>query len=451
MTDAIPEEIITTPAQLKGLVDHLRAIGRFAFDTEFVSEETFEPVLCLIQVATRERLAVIDPLAVRDVSPFWDVVLDPAVEVVMHAAGEDLRICLIRTRALPRRVFDVQIAAGLAGLNYPLSLVNLVGQVLGISLAGSETRTDWRHRPLSAAQLNYALDDVRHLLDLADHFIGRLAQLSRTAWAEAEIADFIESIAQRADEDRWRRLPGLHQLSRRSLEMARRLAEWREDEARRQNRPLRQVVRDDLLVAIAKRQPRNSPRPRSPARLQPPGALEPQPRDPGDPRPGPGGPGSRASRAARAARRAPGPLHGDQPALGGPGAVLRAKPARRLAGGQRRRSQAPGPLAPGRPRRFAPPGPPAGLARRALRPALARRARRQTGPARRRPRERVPRRTRTAQAETAANRMEHETNRELFHQLLWRLGSVDGGRADQARPASITSSWRCGATTSAAW
>jgi ribonuclease D len=256
MAGTIPEEIITTPAQLKGLVEHLRAIGRFAFDTEFVSEDTFEPVLCLIQVATRERLAVIDPLAVRDVRPFWDVVLDPAIEVVMHAAGEDLRICHIRTQALPQRVFDVQMAAGLAGLSYPLSLVNLVGQVLGVSLAGSETRTDWRHRPLSAAQLNYALDDVRHLLELADHFTGRLAELNRTAWAEAEMTDFIESIAQRADEDRWRRLPGLHQLSRRSLEMARRLGEWREDEARRQNRPLRQVVRDDLLVAIAKRQPR---------------------------------------------------------------------------------------------------------------------------------------------------------------------------------------------------
>jgi ribonuclease D len=256
MAGTIPEEIITTPAQLKGLLEHLQAIGRFAFDTEFVSEDTFEPVLCLIQVATRERLAVIDPLAVHDVRPFWDVVLDPAIEVVMHAAGEDLRICHIRTQALPQRVFDVQMAAGLAGLSYPLSLVNLVGQVLGISLAGSETRTDWRHRPLSTAQLNYALDDVRHLLELADHFTGRLAELNRTAWAEAEMADFIESIAQRADEDRWRRLPGLHQLSRRSLEMARRLSEWREDEARRQNRPLRQVVRDDLLVAIAKRQPR---------------------------------------------------------------------------------------------------------------------------------------------------------------------------------------------------
>jgi ribonuclease D len=256
-TEATPEAMITTPDLLNELVDHLRTSGRFAFDTEFVSEDTFEPVLCLIQVATRERLAVIDPLAVRDVSPFWDVVHDPSVQIVMHAAGEDLRICLLRTGALPRRVFDVQLAAGLVGLSYPLSLVNLLGQVLGISLASSETRTDWRQRPLSSAQLHYALDDVRYLLDLADHLIDRLNQLSRTAWADAEFDDFLLSIAQRADEDRWRKLPGLHQLNRRGLETAQRLADWRENEARRQNRPLRQVMRDDLLVAIAKRQPRN--------------------------------------------------------------------------------------------------------------------------------------------------------------------------------------------------
>jgi len=257
MADVTGKAIITTPAQLEELVDHLRASGRFALDTEFVSEDTFEPVLCLIQLATRERLAVIDPLAIRDLSPFWDVVHDPSVQVVMHAAGEDLRICLLRTGSLPRRVFDVQMAAGLTGLNYPLSLVNLVGQVLGISLAGSETRTDWRDRPLSAAQLHYALDDVRYLLDVADHFAGRLTQLERTAWAEAEFDAFIESIARRAADDRWRRLPGLHLLGRRSLEMARRLSAWREGEARRQNRPMRQVLRDDLLVGIAKRQPTN--------------------------------------------------------------------------------------------------------------------------------------------------------------------------------------------------
>src|SRR4051812_183427 len=249
------ESLIATPGQLRELIGHVREAGRFGFDTEFVSEDTFEPVLCLIQVATRERLAAVDPQAVGDLTPFWELVHDPAVEVVMHAAGEDMRICLLRTGAVPRRVFDVQIAAGLVGYSYPLSLTNLVSQVLKINLPGSETRTDWRRRPLSPAQVRYALDDVRHLLDVADHLKGELARLGRTEWAEAEFADFLDDIENRADEERWRRLPGLHQLNRRSLEMARGLYEWREDEARRQNRPMRQGLRDDLLVAIAKRQP----------------------------------------------------------------------------------------------------------------------------------------------------------------------------------------------------
>ena len=145
--------LVTSTAQLHALMDHVRAAGRFAFDTEFVSEETFEPVLCLIQVATRDRLALVDPLAVRDLDPFWDVVCDPSLEVVMHAAGEDLRICRIKTGPPAAHVFDVQIAAGLVGFSYPLSLGNLVSQVLGVSLAGGETRTDWRRRPLSTAQV----------------------------------------------------------------------------------------------------------------------------------------------------------------------------------------------------------------------------------------------------------------------------------------------------------
>jgi ribonuclease D len=257
MADAAVAATIRSAAQLDRFVEHIRACGRFAFDTEFVSEETFEPVLCLIQVATREQTAVIDPLEVRDLSAFWAVVTDPSIEVVMHAAGEDLRICLLRTGALPGRVFDVQVAAGLVGFSYPLSLGNLVGQVLGISLAGSETRTDWRRRPLSAAQFEYALDDVRHLLAVADALGKRLAQLGRADWADAEFRALVAAIAARADVDRWRRLPNLSQLGRRGLEAARQLAAWREDEARSQNRPLRYVMRDDLLVAIAKRQPKN--------------------------------------------------------------------------------------------------------------------------------------------------------------------------------------------------
>jgi ribonuclease D len=257
MAPGTAAEIITTPGQLARLVEHLRESGRFALDTEFVSEDTFEPILCLLQLATRDRLAVIDPLAVSDLSPLWALVNDPSIEVVMHAAGEDLRICHLKTGSLPRRVFDVQIAAGLVGLSYPLSLVNLVYHVLAKSLSGSETRTDWRLRPLSGAQLEYALDDVRYLLEVADHFSVRLRQLFRTDWVEQEFAELVHSVAARASDDRWRRLPGLSHLSRRCLEMVRRLADWREDEARRVNRPMRHVLRDDLLVAIAKRQPKN--------------------------------------------------------------------------------------------------------------------------------------------------------------------------------------------------
>jgi ribonuclease D len=247
--------LISTSLQLKELIDHLRAAGRFGFDTEFVSEDTFEPVLCLIQVATEQRLAAIDCHAVRELARFWELVHDPTLEVVMHAAGEDMRICLLHTGGVPRRIFDVQIAAALTGYSYPLSLANLAAQVLRISLSSNETRTDWRRRPLTSAQLRYALDDVRYLLKIADHLETELTKLGRSDWAEAEFAAFLAESLNRADQERWRRLPGLHQLSRHGLEAVRRMAQWREDEARRQDRPLRQIMRDDLLVAIARRQP----------------------------------------------------------------------------------------------------------------------------------------------------------------------------------------------------
>jgi ribonuclease D len=255
MADPADVPLIDSSTGLAELVAHLRGAGRFAFDTEFVSEETFEPVLCLVQVATRDRLAVIDPLAIRDLSLFWELVIDPGVEVIMHAASEDLRICRFQTGKVPSRVYDVQIAAGFVGFGYPLSLGNLVAQALRVSMAGGETRTDWRRRPLSAPQLRYALDDVRYLLDLADFLAAQLAALGRAEWAETEFSQFVAAIQNRVEEDRWRRLSGLHQLNRRGLEIARRLAEWRHEEARRANRPLRQLLRDDLLVAIAKRQP----------------------------------------------------------------------------------------------------------------------------------------------------------------------------------------------------
>jgi ribonuclease D len=255
MADPRTSISVTTSSRLDDLAQHLRDSGRFAFDTEFVSEDSFDPELGLIQVATLQQLALVDPLSVRPLNSFWDVLLDSGVEVVMHAAKEDLRICRAATGRLPQRLVDVQIAAGLLGLGYPSALGVLTQRCLGVSLAGSETRTDWMRRPLSPAQVRYALDDVRHLLELADFLQGELARLGRLEWAEAEYQRLLGEVDSLDDGNRWRRLPGLHQLNRRGLEAARGLWEWRREEARRANRPLRQVMRDDLLVGIAKRLP----------------------------------------------------------------------------------------------------------------------------------------------------------------------------------------------------
>lgn len=248
---------VSNPAALSALVEHLRERGHFSFDTEFVSEDTFEPELCLLQVATDERLTGIDPQAVSDLTPFWDVFLDPEVEVIMHAAGEDLRIARQQTGRVPEWVYDVQVAAAFVGLGYSLSLANLVGQVLGVSLVGGETRTDWRKRPLSQAQWDYALEDVRYLHDVADELEKRLVKMGRWDWFREEMREILDDIRQQDASGRWRRLPGLNSLSRRGLEIARRLFHWRLEDARASNRPLRQMMRDDLLVAIAKRSPKN--------------------------------------------------------------------------------------------------------------------------------------------------------------------------------------------------
>ena len=255
MADTRQTISIASQSGLNDLADHLHRCKRFAFDTEFVSEDTYQPDLGLIQVATSERLVIIDPIAVPDLSPFWEAVTNPDLEVVMHAAGEDLRICHLQTGRLPTRVVDVQVAAGLVGFGYPGSLTSLLAQVLRVTVSGGETRTDWRKRPLSSGQLRYALDDVRYLLELADTIEERLDQLGRRAWAEEEYVELLNTIAARDDAERWRRLPGLGPLNRRSLEMARLLWDWRRLEARRVNRPVRQVMRDDILIAIARKQP----------------------------------------------------------------------------------------------------------------------------------------------------------------------------------------------------
>jgi ribonuclease D len=255
-----PEQLITQPQDLAACCAHLAERRRFGLDTEFVGEETYHPRLCLVQVATDDGLFLIDPLSAGPLDAFWKLVVDPANLVIVHAGREEVRLCHLWSGAVPGNLFDLQIAAGLAGLPYPLGHGNLVAQVLGVHLRKGETLTEWRNRPLTREQIRYAFDDVRYLLPAWERLSEKLDALGRLPWAREEFARLKllatpDEPAELLAGDKWRKLRGLGSLDRRRLAVVRELYAWREAEAARVNRPPRTVVRDDLLVEIARRGP----------------------------------------------------------------------------------------------------------------------------------------------------------------------------------------------------
>ncbi len=259
-TSGLKEHVITQPEELTACCAHLATCRHFGFDTEFVGEETYHPRLCLIQVATDEALYLIDPLSVGPLDAFWDVVTDPANLVVVHAGREEVRLCHLWSGRTPGNLFDLQIAAGLTGLAYPLGHGNLVNQVLRVHLSKGETLTEWRTRPLTRAQIRYAFDDVRYLLPVWQRLSARLEKLGRADWAREEFARLRinatpDEMGVLASTEKWRKLRGLGSLDRVRLTIVRELYNWREETAARTNRPARTIVRDDLLVEIARRNP----------------------------------------------------------------------------------------------------------------------------------------------------------------------------------------------------
>lgn len=249
----LKHKLITTNDELQAACKRWGEAERIAFDTEFVSEHTYRPDLCLVQVAVGDELAVIDPLAQADLAPFWELVTAAGREIVVHAGREEMAFCLAATGTMPPRLFDVQIAAGLIGLEYPAGYGNLLLRVLDKRAHKAETRTDWRRRPLCDRQVDYAVDDVRYLFPIRDAIHKRLVQLGRAEWLTDEVTDWQQNVAVSLGPERWRRVAGSSTLSYRSLAIVRELWKWRDEEARRRNRPSRQVLRDDLIVELAKR------------------------------------------------------------------------------------------------------------------------------------------------------------------------------------------------------
>ena len=247
------QQIITSPHDFSAFCRRLSEATSIAFDTEFVSEDTYRPQLCLVQVAVDDELVAIDPLAIGDLTEFWKVLAAPGHETIVHAGREELNFCLASVKRPPTGLFDVQIAAGLIGLEYPAGYGNLIFKMLGVTPRKGETRTDWRRRPLSDKQIDYALEDVRHLHPLRHKLRRRLEELERLAWLDAEMAAFEEEVINSRSRERWRKVTGSSSLSGRNQAIVRELWLWRESEAERRNCPVRRVLRDDLIVELAKR------------------------------------------------------------------------------------------------------------------------------------------------------------------------------------------------------
>ena len=244
---------ITIEQQLADFCRQLASARTIAFDTEFVSEHTYRPELCLVQVCAAGMLAAIDPLAVRDLTAFWELIVEEGREIIVHAGREEMGFCLDSTGRVPANLIDVQVAAGLIGLEYPAGYGNLIHKMLGVAAQKGETRTDWRRRPLSDRQIEYALDDVRYLPPLRDKIVARLEKLNRLPWLREEMTTWQSGVADSFNRERWRKVAGSSSLSGRSLALVREIWRWRDREAERRNCPPRQVLRDDLVVELAKR------------------------------------------------------------------------------------------------------------------------------------------------------------------------------------------------------
>lgn len=246
--------IVDTDEQLDEVVDQLLDTDRYAIDTEFHRERTYYPQLALIQIAWPGDLVLIDPIAV-DPAPLAEVFRSTDVEAVLHACSQDLEVLELVAGAAPSRLFDTQIAAAFVGMRTP-SLASLHDQLLGLKLPKANRLTDWLRRPLEPEQQAYAASDVAHLLEIQDLLIDQLEDNGRLAWAddECELAR-TKGLSVRKPEEAWLRIKEARSLGARARTAAQELAAWRERSAQDRNIPVRHVLPDLAIVALAQKAP----------------------------------------------------------------------------------------------------------------------------------------------------------------------------------------------------
>ena len=250
--------LITKSDELSQLVSRLAKHPFIAVDTEFMRENTYWPELCLLQVASTEEAAAIDPQADIDLSPILDLMVENRqVLKVFHAGGQDLEIIHNLTDKVPTPLFDTQIAAMALGHGEQIGYSNLIESLLGHSLDKGARFTDWSRRPLDKRQIDYAIADVTHLATIFPRMVDKLRKNGRGAWLDEEMERLADPSSFAFDaEDAWKRLK-LPSRNPAVLGRLKALAAWRENEARSKNLPRGRIIKDDTMGELAVHPPKN--------------------------------------------------------------------------------------------------------------------------------------------------------------------------------------------------
>ncbi len=251
-----PIQYINRPEQLPDLCKQIQQAAWLALDTEFLREKTYYPKFCLLQIATLDWVACVDPIALSNLEMLFEAIYNPAIVKVFHSCRQDLEIFFQLTGKLPEPIFDTQQAAPLLGFQDNPGYAMLVSSLLNINLTKAHTRADWSKRPLTKDEIDYAADDVIYLCQIYQIMTQKLTELGRIDWLKQDFAELTNpDNYQVKPEKAWLRIKGQNKLTGKQLSIIQTLAEWREKTAQAEDRPKNWLLRDELLFDLAKLQP----------------------------------------------------------------------------------------------------------------------------------------------------------------------------------------------------
>jgi len=254
-TQKLPN-VLETEDLINNFVSMISSTNTIGLDTEFVRIRTYYPKLCLVQISSNLGTGCIDCLQGNNLKKVWQLIFNPKRLKIVHSARQDLEILFLIKNQIPENIFDTQIGAALLGYPPQVGIKQLLKDELNIVISKTETRSDWSKRPLDLKQIEYALEDVNHLLNLHNSLEKKLKEKERYRWAMEDSSRILTNEKELFNPDSaWKRIPGIKNLKNKNQYLAVKLATWREKTAIQMDLPRQWLLSDKSLIETAKKEP----------------------------------------------------------------------------------------------------------------------------------------------------------------------------------------------------